>query len=60
MPSVTQNNFMFYTAEEGNLNIKTFIDNETIWLTQKQIAELLMLIFQLFLSIFKIFSMKKS
>ncbi len=31
---------MFYTAEDGSLNIKAFIDNETIWLTQKQMAEL--------------------
>ena len=32
--------FLLYTAENGNVRIDVFIKNETVWLTQKALAEL--------------------
>lgn len=36
------NNFIVYSTKDGNINIQILVDkeNETIWLTQKKIAEL--------------------
>jgi hypothetical protein len=35
-----QSNFLLYTANEGKVNIEVFLKDETVWLTQKAIAEL--------------------
>lgn len=35
-----QNNFILYTSPNGNVNLSVLLNNETIWLTQKSIAEL--------------------
>ncbi len=32
--------FLLYTAPNGNINVEAFLHNETIWLSQKKIAEL--------------------
>jgi hypothetical protein len=34
------NDFILYTALNGNIKIETFIQGETIWLTQQKIADL--------------------
>lgn len=33
-------NFLLYTTPEGNVKIKVFFQNETVWLTQKRMADL--------------------
>ncbi len=38
--SNTENNIVIYQAEDGRITLDVKFDNETIWLTQKQIAEL--------------------
>ncbi len=35
-----KSNFIFYTGNEGNVNVEVFVKDETIWLTQKSISEL--------------------
>ena len=35
-----QSDFIFYTSNEGKVNIEVFLQDETIWLTQKAISEL--------------------
>jgi hypothetical protein len=35
-----QSNFLSYTSNEGKVNIDVFIQDETVWLTQKAISEL--------------------
>ena len=35
-----QSDFILYTSNEGKVNIEVFLQDETIWLTQKAIAEL--------------------
>ena len=35
-----QSNFLLYTAADGNVKVDVFIKDETVWLTQKAIAEL--------------------
>jgi len=35
-----KSNFLLYTANEGKINIEVFLKDETVWLTQKTIAEL--------------------
>jgi len=35
-----QSDFLLYTSNEGKVNIEVFLQNETIWLTQKTISEL--------------------
>ncbi len=32
--------FLLYTADDGNVKVEVFLNNETIWLTQKRMAEL--------------------
>ena len=39
LPS-NQSNFILYTSNEGKVNIEVFLQDETIWLTQKAISEL--------------------
>lgn len=35
-----QSNFILYTAADGKVKVDVFIEEETVWLTQKRIAEL--------------------
>ena len=35
-----QSNFLLYTGSDGAVKVDVFIQNETLWLTQAQIAEL--------------------
>lgn len=35
------NDFIFYTSPEGEVNIKVIYNNKTFWLSQKRMAELL-------------------
>lgn len=34
------NNFILYNSDDGNVNLNVLLQNETIWLTQKMMAEL--------------------
>ncbi len=38
--STNQNNFLLYTDSEGQIKVEVFIKDETVWLTQKAMAEL--------------------
>jgi len=38
--SPEQSNFLFYTTDEGEVNVEVFLQDETVWLTQKAMAEL--------------------
>jgi hypothetical protein len=35
-----QSNFLIYTAADGKVKVDVFIKDETVWLTQKAMAEL--------------------
>ena len=35
-----QSNFLLYTGNDGKVNVEVFLKNETVWLTQKAMAEL--------------------
>lgn len=35
-----ESNFLLYTTPEGNVKIEVFFRNETVWLTQKRMADL--------------------
>jgi hypothetical protein len=35
-----QSEILFYTTPDGEVNIDVFFHNETVWLTQKRMAEL--------------------
>lgn len=35
-----ETNFIIYTSEDGNVNVNVILKNETIWITQKGMAEL--------------------
>ena len=35
-----QNQFLLYTAPDGAVRVDVFVRNETVWLTQKALAEL--------------------
>lgn len=35
-----QQNFLFYTADDGTTNIQVIIDEETVWATQRSMAEI--------------------
>ncbi len=37
---ITNQNFIFYTSDNNQVKIQVFVQNETIWLTQKKMAEL--------------------
>lgn len=37
---VNQNNFLLYTTPQGEVKLSVLLENETIWLTQKMMAEL--------------------
>lgn len=34
-----QTNFLFYASESGNINVQVIIDEETVWMNEKAIAE---------------------
>ena len=42
MPNITQSNsdFILYTSQDGEVRVDVFINNETVWLTQKAMQEL--------------------
>ena len=33
-------NFILYTSNQGDIKVNVFLENETIWLTQRSIGEL--------------------
>ena len=35
-----QNQFLLYTASDGAVKVEVFVKEETVWLTQKALAEL--------------------
>ncbi len=35
-----QSEFLFYTSPEGDIKVEVFFQEETVWLTQKRMAEL--------------------
>ena len=35
-----ESNFLLYTSQDGKIKIDVFFQDETVWLTQKKIAEL--------------------
>ena len=35
-----QTNFLLYTGKDGKVNVEVFVKDETVWLTQKAMAEL--------------------
>ena len=35
-----QSNFLIYTSKDGKVNIDVLLQDETVWLTQSQMAEL--------------------
>ena len=35
-----QPNFLLYTGNDGKVNVEVFLKDETVWLTQKAMAEL--------------------
>ena len=35
-----QSNFLLYTGNDGKVNVEVFLKDETVWLTQKAMAEL--------------------
>ena len=39
-PSDNSSNFILYTSNTGDISVNVFLENETIWLTQKSIGEL--------------------
>ncbi|PIP39972.1 cell filamentation protein Fic [Candidatus Desantisbacteria bacterium CG_4_9_14_3_um_filter_40_11] len=39
-PEPKQTNFLLYTGDDGKVNIEVFLKDETVWLTQKAMAEL--------------------
>ena len=40
VPSSGQNQFLLYTAPDGAVKVDVFFKDETVWLTQKAMAEL--------------------
>jgi len=40
MANSNNNDIIFYTSPEGNVNIEVIYNNETFWLSQKRMAEL--------------------
>lgn len=39
-PELNQTNFLLYTGDDGKVNVEVFLQDETVWLTQKAMAEL--------------------
>jgi hypothetical protein len=39
-PRRAQTEFLFYTTDDGRIRIQTRLENETVWLSIKQMAEL--------------------
>ena len=50
-----KNEIVFYETEDGKISIAVRFEQENIWLTQKQIAELLVVPSIMFLYILKIY-----
>ena len=40
MPDLIHGNFLVYQSEDGSTRVDVRLDNENIWLNQKQLAEL--------------------
>ncbi len=40
LPAPTGGDFILYTAPDGAVKVDVFLKNETVWLTQKALAEL--------------------
>ena len=40
LPASTGGDFILYTAPDGAVKVDVFFKNETVWLTQKALAEL--------------------
>jgi hypothetical protein len=40
MNELITNNFLLYTSSDGEVKFRVFIQDETVWLTQKMMAEL--------------------
>ena len=38
--SIQESDFIFYTSADGKINIPIIVGNETVWATQKKMAEL--------------------
>ena len=38
--SEQQNNFLLYTAPTGEIRVQVYLQDETVWLTQKAMSEL--------------------
>jgi hypothetical protein len=36
----TENNFLIYKSDSGEVSVNVHMQDETVWLTQKQLAEL--------------------
>jgi hypothetical protein len=41
-----ESDFLLYTTPEGNVKIEVFFRNETVWLTQKRMADLFGVVFR--------------
>lgn len=54
-PDTPAREVVLYQTDDGNVNVSVIYYDETFWLTQKAMAELLVLMFQLYLSTFKIY-----
>ncbi|MBN1759994.1 MAG: virulence RhuM family protein [Chitinispirillaceae bacterium] len=40
LPPSSTSNFLLYTASSGKVKVEVFVQEETVWLTQKTLAEL--------------------
>ncbi|MEK6857714.1 MAG: RhuM family protein, partial [Nanoarchaeota archaeon] len=40
MPKEEVTNFLIYSSPDGNVKVEAFLHQETVWLTQKRMAEL--------------------
>jgi hypothetical protein len=53
MNSQNESNLLIYQNQDGNIEIDVQLENETVWLTQEQMAQLFGKSNQLLMSIFK-------
>ena len=40
MKNLPQSNFILYTGNDGQIDVKVFLQDETVWLTQKEMGQL--------------------
>ena len=40
MENLPQTNFILYTGNDGKIDVKVFLQDETVWLTQKAMGQL--------------------